>query len=159
MPRRHSGGLAVFTSAGKIFRSYPELEELRDHECNRLQKELAHRDRILAALPAVAGFVVFWAWMLFFGKGSDWLERRYDWDLLDLGAGGYILFALLGMPTGAALALLAGYRIWARMLRSAIEAHLKDKRCLWCGYCLTGHESSLGRVRCPECGGLSPVRV
>lgn len=149
----------MLSSARDIIRSYDELAALSDHECNAFQHSLLRRDRKLAWLPGCTAFVVFWAWLIFFGKGLDWLERRYSWDILDLGPGAYALLVLLGFLGALIVALALGYRIWSRSLRKAIETQLNEKRCVWCGYMLVGLESSAGRVRCPECGDHSPIRM
>ncbi len=144
-------------------RSFPELSELSDEECARLKQSLSKSSWRLEWIPGVAGFSTFWAWMLIFGKGTDFLERYPAWDLL-----GYLhrlgfLGLLAGMALGGGLATILafgiGLSLWRRLLRRAITASLESKRCFWCGYCLRSLEAIQGRARCPECGDHSPVRM
>ncbi len=150
-------------SSRDIIRSFPELSKLSDEECARLKQSLPKSSWRLEWIPGVAGFSTFWAWMLIFGKGTDFLERYPAWDLL-----GYLhrlgfLGILVGMALGGGLATILAFGIgmplWRRLLKRAITTLLESKNCFWCGYCLTGLEATDGRVRCPECGDRSPVRV
>ena len=151
-----------FSSRG-IIRSFPELSDLSDQECARLNQYLLKSNWKLNWIPGVAGFSTFWAWMLIFGKGTDFLERHPAWDLLGylhrLGWIGWLIAVALGLGVGTSLALGVGFYLWTRLFRSAITTLLECKGCFWCGYCLTGLEARNGRVRCPECGDHSPVRM
>ena len=150
-------------SSRDIIRSFPELSGLSDEECERLKRSLSKQSWRLKWLPGVVVFNTWWGWMLVFGKGTDFLERHSNWDLLGYlhraGFVGILAMVLLGYGMATLLAFGIGSRVRRRLLKSAITPLLASKRCFWCGYCLTGLEATDGRVRCPECGDHSPVRM
>ncbi len=150
-------------SSRDIIRSFPELSELNDDECDRLRSSLNKTKWKVELIPTVVGLAIWWGWMLVFGKGTDYLERHPNRDLLgylhSLGWFGFLAAILLGFGTATALAFGIGLPLWRRLLQRAITALLESKSCFWCGYCLTGLETTDARVRCPECGDHSPVRV
>ncbi len=150
-------------SRNDIMRSLSELAGLSDEECQRLNRTLEKASWRLKWIPSVAGFATWWGWMLLFGKGSDFLENYPKWDLLGylhrLGWIGILIMLALGFGVATFLALGVGFPLWRRLLRRAITVQLQSRYCLWCGYCLQGLEVSKGRVRCPECGNHSPVRM
>ena len=150
-------------SSRDIIRSFPELSELSNEECARLKRSLLKSSWRLNWIPGVAGFSTWWAWMLIFGKGTDFLERYPAWDLLGyldrLGFLGILAAVALGYGVATILAFGIGMPLWRRLLKRAITTLLESKSCFWCGYCLTGLEATDGRVRCPECGDRSPVRA
>ncbi len=153
----------MYFSSRDIIRSFPELSTLSDEECARLNQYLLKSNWKLNWIPGVAGFSAWWAWMLVFGKGTDFLERHPTWDLQGylhrLGFLGILAGVALGYGLTTILGLGVGMPLWQRLLKRAITTLLESKSCFWCGYCLTGLEASEGRVRCPECGDRSPVRA
>ncbi len=150
-------------SSRDIIRSFPELSELSDEECARLKRALNKTRWKVELIPTVVGLAIWWGWMLAFGKGTDYLEQHSNWDLLGilvrLGWLGNLVIVALGFGVATFLAFGVGMPLWRRLLRRAITTLLESKSCFWCGYCLTGLEATDGRVRCPECGDHSPIRV
>ncbi len=153
----------MYFSSRDIIRSFPELSELSDEECARLKQSLHKSNWKLEWIPGVAGFSTWWGWMLIFGNGTDFLEQHPAWDLLGyllrLGFLGILAAVALGGGLATILAFGIGMPLWRRLLRRAITSLLERKTCFWCGYCLMGLEATDRRVRCPECGDHSPVRV
>ena len=150
-------------SSRDIIRSFPELSGLSDEESARLKHSLPKSSWRLKWIPGVAGFSTWWAWMLIFGKGTDVLEDYLRWDLgewvMRSGWLGILAMLALGYGTATILAFGVGMPLWRRLLKRAITTLLEIKSCFWCGSCLTGLEATDGRVRCPECGDHSPVRM
>ena len=100
----------MFKSPRNIIRSYDELAELSDGECDTIYRALKLRDRKLAWMPELTGFAAFWAWIFFFGKGADLLERFWAWNVHDLGPVGYALLVLMGFPGALTLASILVYQ-------------------------------------------------
>lgn len=150
-------------SSRDIIRSFAELSTLSDEECARLNRFLNKTRWKVELFPTVVGLAIWWGWMLAFGKGTDFLEQYATWDLLGyLHRAGWLgILAMIALGYGVATILAIGIALplWRRLLRRAITALLDGKSCFRCGYCLTGLEATDGRVRCPECGNRSPVRV
>ena len=130
-------------------------------ECQSLIDVIDKRKRMAGAAPSIVAFLVFWAWMILFGRGTDALEDT-AWDILgllhDLGFLGFIIMALLlGFGVAIALALISGVALRRFLLRTQFHYHLFTPACFWCGYLLKGLERDDDFIRCPECGRRSRV--
>ena len=54
---------------------------------------------------------------------------------------------------------LAGSAIRSRILRTAVEKHLRERQCMTCQYSLIGLSPSTNGIRCPECGDYTDARL
>lgn len=144
-------------SVRSIIRSHPELSGLSDQECERIYAGISRRHRWRSWGPPMAtGLTSIIAWIVCY--------EMFEWWLYDQGVFGshpwvaalFVFFVPLGVAIATSVLI---YRTRTRaFLRPTVERALDGKRCLWCGYCLTGLEVTDRRVRCPECGDHSPVR-
>ncbi len=127
-------------------------------ECLELINEIDKRKPVAAAAPSIVGFMVWWAGINLYGRGTDALEGT-QWDILpllsDLGFVGFILRFVLGLGVPILLAFISGGALRRFLLRRQFRYHLFTPACFWCGYSLKGHERVSRFIRCPECGKRS----
>jgi len=129
-------------------------------ECLSLIDAIDKRKRMAGTAPSIVAFLLFWAWMILFGRGTDALEET-QWDILsllrDLGFIGFVLSFLLGLGVAISLAIVSGVSLRRFLLRRQFRYHLFTPACFWCGYLLKGLEREGDFTRCPECGRRSRV--
>ena len=129
-------------------------------ECLGLVDGVLKRRPLLKWVPPIAAVLAFCGWMFVFGRTTDILENT-RLDLLAflhrLGLLGYVIMFLLGIGFAFALAIIAGTVIPRSVLRHELSRCLSLPACFRCGYLLRGLEVRNSRIRCPECGGSSPV--
>ncbi len=129
-------------------------------ECRSLIDAIDKRQRIASSAPSVVGLIVSGGWIMFFGRGTDALEKT-RWDILsllrDLGFLGFVLGILLGLGAAIFLGLVSGVALRRFLLRKQFRYHLFTPACFWCGYLLKGLERDGSAIQCPECGGRSRV--
>jgi len=100
--------------------------------------------------------------MFLFGRVTDALEGT-RWDILawltQSGVLGSVGALVLGYGVAITLALVISVLIPRAVLRRELFRHLYSPACFWCGHSLRGLRRINGRIRCPECGRQSPVRL
>ncbi len=133
---------------------------LPDAECLGLVDGVIKRRPLLKWVPPIAAPLAFLGWMFVFGRTTDILEdTRLDLlaSLYRLGLLGFVIAILLGYGVAVALAIIAATVIPRAVLRHELSRCLSLPACFWCGYLLSGLEVRNSKIRCPECGGSSPV--
>lgn len=146
-------------AASKLFdvpaygaRTLSKLSSLSEAECAELVEAVYARGPVLKWGPPIAGLIAFLGWMFLFGRGTDVLENT-RWDVLAVPG----LGILLGYGVAIPLAFVVATVVPRVVLRRALCHCLFSPACFWCGYSLRGLETHDSRIRCPECGRLSPV--
>ncbi|MCH8165001.1 MAG: hypothetical protein IH889_05270 [Planctomycetes bacterium] len=138
------------------------LTRLSEAESRQLIGAIDKRKPTVRWGPSVTAGAVFFAWMVFFGTGTDFLEQT-RFDVLGFlhrhGILGFIVALLLGFGIGIILATVVGVSLRRLLLRRQIQHHLFSPACFWCGYSLAGLNHADQSVRCPECGKASPVAL
>ncbi len=129
-------------------------------ECRSLIDAIDKRKRMSGAAPSIVGFLVFWAWMILFGRGGDALEET-AWDIFgffhDAGFLGFMMALLLGFGVAITLAVVSGLALRRFLLWRQFRCHLFAPACFWCGYLLKGLERDDSSIQCPECGRRSRI--
>ena len=127
-------------------------------ECQGLIKAIYKRKKFKSAMPSIVGLIVFFAWMVLFGRGTDALEGT-RWDILsfliDIGPVGILLAIFSGLGIGSLLAASTAIALRRRFLSQQFHYHLFTPACFWCGYSLKGHDCDANYIKCPECGERS----
>ena len=147
-----------------MFKNYQTDHLLAKHfgiekdECHKLIKVIRKRKRSIDIKSGLVSLSVFWAWMIFFGRGTDALEgTRFDIlnYLLDSGPIGVILVLFLGFGIAIILATITNIMLSKRLLMQQFNYHLFTPACFWCGYSLKGLDNENNYIKCPECGERS----
>ena len=151
-------GVPVLTpSVRSIIRSHPEMSGWSNNECDRISAGISRRNRRLAWVVPAASWIAFMGTLIVLIEICERMDDRGVFDIHPWTAPFFELVVSLGVAAVALnLIRLALIRV---LLPPIIERALDRKHCLWCGYCLTGLEVADRRVRCPECGNRSPIRV
>ncbi len=134
--------------------------DIDEAECRDLINVIDKRKPMAGAAPPIVGFVVCWAGIILYGRGTDALEGT-QWDILpllrDLGFIGFILRFVLGLGVPVFLALISGVALRRLLLHRQFRYHLFAPACFWCGYSLKGHKRVSSFIKCPECGKRSRI--
>ncbi len=138
------------------------LTELRSADCSELVGAVYARKPGVKWIAPVAGPIAFLGWMFLFGRVTDALEGT-RWDILawltQSGVLGSVGALMLGYGVAITLALVISVLIPRAVMRRELLRHLYSPACFWCDHSLRGLRRINGRIRCPECGRQSPVRL
>ncbi len=129
-------------------------------ECRVLINAIDKRKPVAGAAPSIVSFIVWWAGINLYGRGTDALEGT-QWDILpllhDLGFIGFILRFVLGLGVPVFVGIVSGMTLRRFLLRRQFRYHLFTPACFWCEYSLKGHERDSSFIKCPECGKRSRI--
>jgi hypothetical protein len=139
----------------KVYRAFPELDRFNDAQCQEYVRKV--RKRFRRGRRRID--VIRAAGLLLLGAGSLVLTSFLitgNMSGLPFHEGLFARYPFLGasaMAVCTAVPALAFYfgvdHVW---LRRRIAAHMRDIRCVECGYALLGLSVKDGVVTCPECG-------
>ncbi len=141
----------------KIYRAFPELDQLSDYQCGQLMRRLRLTVWRSLVVGAVA-VVVFFCTCCGTGFVLQFVESL-GWRLPGLSAGGArreaigLAYSALLTATSLVLALLARDVTLGFFLRRSTRTFLRRTTCPGCKYQLIGQTvDEAGGLRCPECG-------
>jgi len=136
--------------AARVYRAFPELDDLTDAECELLLQRASRRKPVAAAGRALALLGVWMCSTVALGlvgfRVSVLMAPQWPDNLLSV-----VLVQSAFIGCGLLPALLVRDALVRRLLRREIA----DAACLVCGYPLRGLPTAEGIVRCPECGKVT----